>query len=51
MPSQETGVPQTEKSEEGKGKELETPSEIPESFPKKVGKSTSKNNGKLDRDS
>jgi hypothetical protein len=51
MPSQETGVPQTEKSEAGKGKELETPSEIPESFPKKVGKSASKNNEKLDRDS
>ena len=32
MPSQETGVPQTEKSEMRKGKELETPSEIPENF-------------------
>jgi hypothetical protein len=37
IPSQETGVPQTEKSKAGKGKELETPSEIPESFLKKVG--------------
>jgi hypothetical protein len=41
MPSQETGVPQTEKSETGKGKELKTPSETPESFPKKVGGTTS----------
>jgi hypothetical protein len=41
MPSQETEVPQIEKSEAGKGKELETPSEIPESFLKKVGGTTS----------
>jgi hypothetical protein len=37
MPSQETEVPRAEKSEAGKGKELETPSEIPENFLKKVG--------------
>ena len=41
MPSQEIGFPQIEESEVGKGKELETPSEIPESFPKKVGGTTS----------
>jgi hypothetical protein len=41
MPSQEIEVPQIEKSEAGKGKELETPSEIPESFLKKVGGTTS----------
>jgi hypothetical protein len=41
MPSQETEVPQTEKSEAGKGKELETPSEISESFPRKVGGTSS----------
>ena len=41
MPSQETEVPQTEKSESGKGKELETSTEIPEDFPKKVGGTTS----------
>jgi hypothetical protein len=41
LPSQETGVPQIEKPETGKGKELETPSEIPENFPKKVGGTTS----------
>jgi hypothetical protein len=41
MPSKEIEVPQTKKSEAGKGKELETPSEILESFPKKVGGTTS----------
>ena len=41
MPSQETKVPQTEKSEAVKGKELETPSKIPENFPKKIGGTTS----------
>jgi hypothetical protein len=41
MPSQETGVPQTEKLETWKGKELETPSEIPENFSKNVGGTTS----------
>ena len=41
MPSQETGVPQTEELEVGKSKELETPSKILESFPKKVGGTTS----------
>jgi hypothetical protein len=37
MPSQETEVPQTEKSELGKDKELETPPEILGCFPKKIG--------------
>jgi hypothetical protein len=41
MPSQEIEVPQTEKSEAGKGKELETSPEILEDFPKKVGGTTS----------
>jgi len=37
MPSQETEVPQTEKYELGKDKELETPPEILGCFPKKIG--------------
>jgi hypothetical protein len=37
LPPSETEVPHTEKSEAGKGKELEIPSEIPENIPKKVG--------------
>jgi hypothetical protein len=41
MPSQETEVPQTEKSESRKDRELETSPEIPEDFPKKVGGRTS----------
>jgi len=41
MPSQETKVPQIEKSESRKDKELETSPEIPEDFPKKVGGTTS----------
>ena len=47
MPSQVTEVPQTQKSEAGKGKELETPSKIPESFLKKVGGRTSTELGSL----
>jgi hypothetical protein len=41
MPSQEIEVPQTEKSERRKDKELETSLEIPEDFLKKVGGTTS----------
>jgi hypothetical protein len=41
MPSQKTEVPLIEKSEAGKGKELETSLEILEDFPKKVGGTTS----------
>jgi hypothetical protein len=41
MPLQETKIFQTKKSKAGKGKELETPSEILESFLKKVGGTTS----------
>jgi hypothetical protein len=41
IPSQETEVPQTEKSKSVKGKELETSPEILENFPKKVVGTTS----------
>jgi hypothetical protein len=41
MPSQEIEAPQTEKSEEGIGKELEIPSEIPENISKNVRGTTS----------
>jgi hypothetical protein len=41
IPSQETEVPQTKKSESRKDKELETSPEIPEDFPKKIGGTTS----------
>jgi hypothetical protein len=36
-PGFETEVPQTEKSESRKGKELETSPEVPENFPEKIG--------------